>query len=134
MSCVRANIPITIVEGGTFDKTFQWKTGDPASAVDLTGYTANMQVRAKLKDTTSLLDVPFVDDDWVADVATGIYIPVSVPGTYRIYLKDNDTLGMCASHKDIAGVYDLFLYNASEEAVLQQYGVATIKAAVTRDE
>ena len=134
MSCVRANIPITIVEGGTFNKTFQWKTGDPAAAVDLTGYTANMQVRAKLKDTTSLLDVPFVDDDWVADGATGIYIPILVAGTYRIYMKDNDTLGMCAAYKDITGVYDLFLYNASGEAVLQQYGVATIIAAVTRDE
>lgn len=134
MSCIRANIPITIVEGGTFDKTFLWKTGDPASAVDLTGYTANMQVRAKLKDTESLLDVPFVDDDWVADSLTGIYIPLLVTGTYRIYLKDEDTLGMCALHKDIAGVYDLFLYNALDEAVLQQYGVATIIAAVTRNE
>jgi hypothetical protein len=134
MSCVRANIPITIVEGGTFDKTFQWKTGTPPVEVDLTGYTANMQVRAKLKDTVSLLDAPFVEDDWVADGITGIYIPLLTTGTYRIYLKDEDTLGMCAAHKNIAGVYDLFLYNASGEAVLQQYGVATIIAAVTRNE
>jgi hypothetical protein len=30
MSCILANIPITVVEGGTFNKIFQWKTGDPA--------------------------------------------------------------------------------------------------------
>jgi hypothetical protein len=135
MSIVVANIPITIYEGGTFDKSFIWKTGSPSAAVDLTGYTANMMVRAKLADTTPLLSVPLGVIPWVADAATGIYIPTQTGddiGKYRIYLKDNETVGMCAAHKDIAGVYDLFLYSAAGEAVLKQYGVATIVAAVTR--
>lgn len=138
MSCIRANIPITIVEGGTFNRTFQWKTGDPPVAVDLIEFTAHMQVRAKLRDETPLLDVPFNEELWVADGDTGVYLydGESVPtdkGKWRVYLKDNDTLGLCINHKNIEGVYDLFLYNPAEEAVLQQYGVATIIAAVTRN-
>ena len=136
MSCIRANIPITIVEGGTFDKTFQWKTGDPAVAVDLTGFTGVMTIRAKLADVVALQSVPNDAGPWVADADTGIYIyDQSVPadvGKVRAYIKDDDTLGMCAAHKDIAGVYDLFLYSPAGEAVLQIYGVATMIAAVTR--
>ena len=138
MKCIEANINITVIEGGTFDKTYQWKTGELPVPVDLLSFTAHMQIRAKLKDTVVLLDVPFIDEEWTADGDTGIYIPGSdeydedTLGMFRIYLRDNDTLGLCAAHKDIAGVYDLFLYNSSEEAVLKMYGSATIKAAVTR--
>ena len=60
MKCIAANIDIIIIEGGTFDKTYQWKTGDPAVAVDLTGYSANMQIRAKTKSETILLEVPLL--------------------------------------------------------------------------
>ena len=139
MSCIRANVPITIVEGGTYNKTFQWKTGTPSVAVDLTDYTARMQVRAKIKDVDSILDIEFQTEDWTPDGSTGIYLydGVAIPadkGKWRIYIKDDDTEGLCPAHKDITGVYDLFLYNSSNEAVLQQYGVATIVAAVTRDE
>mgnify|MGYP001499081249 CR=1 FL=1 len=137
MSCIRANVPITIVEGGTFNKTYQWKTGDPSLPVDLTGYSAHMMVRAKLKDVVPLLDIPFDDGVWEADGDSGIYLydGVSVPadkGKWRVYLKDDDTEGICANHKDIEGVYDLFLYNSEDEAVVQIYGVATLIASVTR--
>ncbi len=142
MQCIRVNIPITVVEGGTFDKTFQWKTGDPPLPVDLTGYSAHMQIRAKLKDTVSLLDVNHKNETWYADGDTGIYFyndeydeyDADDIGKWRVYLRDNDTLGLCTKHKDIIGVYDLFLYNPLGEAVMQLYGIATIVAAVTRDE
>jgi hypothetical protein len=138
--CIRANIDITIVEGGTFNKTFQWKIGDPALPVDLTGYSARMQIRSKLKDTDSLLDAEFNEESWTADGDTGIYFYSTEDeydedmGKWRIYLRDDDTQGLCANHKDIIGVYDLFLYSPAGEAVLQQYGTATICASVTRDE
>lgn len=135
MSCVAANIDITIYEGGTFNRSFLWKTGTPAVAVNLTGYTANMMIRAKLADALPLLTVPIQASSWVADAETGIYLYAQSgedTGKYRIYLKDDDTLGLCAAHKDITGVYDLFFYNSAGEAILKQYGSATIKAAVTR--
>ena len=140
MQCIRVNIPITVIEGGTFDRTFQWKTGDPSLPVDLTGYSAHMQIRTKLKDIVPLIDVDYKNEVWSADGDTGIYFyndeydeyDAEDIGKWRVYLRDDDTLGLCANHKDIAGVYDLFLYNLSGEAVLQLHGIATIVAAVTR--
>jgi hypothetical protein len=135
--CIRANIDITVVEGGTYNKTFQWKTGDPSLPVDLSGFSARMQIRAKLKDESPLLTVEFVDLPWSADCDTGIYFyndeyDIEDLGKWRIYLKDDDTEGLCVSHKDIVGVYDVFLYSPDGEAVLQMYGTATIIASVTR--
>ena len=138
MSCIRANVDITIVEGGTFNKTYQWKTGDPLTPVDLTGYSAHMQIRAKIKDVEKLLDIDLQSDDWVPEGDTGIYIYQvdeydNDSWEWRIYIQYEDTEGLCINHKDIIGIYDLFLYNAVGEAVLQQYGTATIVASVTRD-
>jgi hypothetical protein len=96
-----------------------------------------MQVRAKVKDEDPLLDVTFKDATWQADADTGIYLAQTADpadnGKFRVYLKDDDTKGLCAAHKDISGFYDLFLYNADDEAVFQMYGTASIIAAVTRD-
>ena len=139
MSIIRVNIDIEIVEGGTFNKIYQWTQGVPLAPIDLTGCSVHMQVRAKIKDTEPTIDFPFIEADWTADGLTGIYIyndeyDPGDTGKWRIYLKDEDSKGICPSHKDVAGVYDLFIYSASGEAVLQQYGVATLRASVTRDE
>lgn len=134
-SCIRANVDITIIEGGTFDQTFQWKQGTPLAAVDITGYTAEMKIRATLATTTVLLTVPNQTGAWSADATTGIYIYANGTvdtGKFRIYLRDESTLGLCAAFKDINGVYDLFLTTAADEVVFQMYGSATIIAAVTR--
>jgi hypothetical protein len=140
MKCIEVNYDITIIEGGTYDKIFQWKTGDPAIAVDISGYTADGMIRTKLKAEPALLELPYQDKAWVADGDTGIYILQNdeydeyddETGKFRIYIKDNDTLGLCSNHKDITGVYDLFLYNPLGESVFKMYGVATIKATATR--
>jgi molybdopterin converting factor small subunit len=50
----------------------------------------------------------------------------------NIYINDEDAADILIEHKDTAGVYDLFLYSATGEAVLKQYGKATLLAAVTR--
>jgi hypothetical protein len=132
VGCVAANIDITIYEGGTFDQTYQWKTGDPAVAVDLTGYSARMSVKKKITDTGSLLNILYIPGTFTPDLATGIYITNPSNGFYRVYIRDNDTLGLCVGFKDIIGVYDLFLMNSFGETVLKQYGTANIIAAVTR--
>jgi len=133
MGCVAVEIPITIYEGGTFDKTFQWRSGEIPAPVDLTGFSARMQIRAKLADASPILEVPFSVAEWTPDGVTGIYLPDGgLTGKYRIYLKDENTLGICAVHRDIAGVYDLFLVSPAGESILKQYGVAALVAAVTR--
>lgn len=48
MSCVDtfpAPLDITIYQGGTFALTITWESGDPATPVNLTGYTASMKVK-----------------------------------------------------------------------------------------
>lgn len=132
MGCIAANINLTIYEGGTFDQLFQWKTGTPETVVDLTGYTAKMNIRAKLISIAEIINIQTALSLWVADGNSGIYFDDAADGKYRIYINDTDTTGICPAYKDIAGVYDLFLYSPAGEAVLKQYGVCTLKAAVTR--
>ena len=100
-----------------------------------------MNIRLKTKSDEILLNVPNQNNFWRPDAPTGVYIfendefdEYDENGKWRIYLRDNDTLGLCEAHKTIIGVYDLFLYNPSGESVLKQYGAATITPAVTRNE
>lgn len=132
MGCIAANINLTVYEGGTFDQIFQWKTGTPEAAVDLTGYTAKMDIRAKLADADEIIDIQTATSGWVADGDSGIYFDDATDGKYRVYINNEDTTGICASNRDITGVYDLFLYSPAGEAVLKQYGICYLKAAVTR--
>lgn len=132
MGCVAAKINLTIYETGTFDKEFQWKTGTAPTAVDLTGYTAKMTIRATLASTTAILTLTNKTGPWVADTDTGVYLDDADEGKYRIYIKDSDAAALCTAHADIDGVYDLFLVSADGESVLKQYGKAKLVAAVTR--
>lgn len=141
MKCIDVNINIVVIEGGTFDKIFQWKVGNPLVPVDLTGYTASMNIRLKTKSDEILLNVPNQNNFWRPDAPTGVYIfdndeydEYDENGKWRIYLRDDDTKGLCTLHKEVAGVYDLFLTTPQSETVLKQYGTCTIKPAVTREE
>lgn len=132
MQCVKANIPITIIEGGTYDKTFRWEI--ESTPVDLTGYTARMSVRTKLTSATAVIDIITAATTWSADGDSGIYLDDPTSGEYRVYINDADAADILSDHKDTAGVYDLFLYSATGEAVLKQYGKATLLASVVRGE
>lgn len=132
MNCIAIKNNIVIYEGGTYDDTpLTWYDVDGETPIDLTGYTAKMQVREKMNSSSPLLSIEEVADDWVADGDSGVYFSDPTAGTFRVYIKDEDTLGMCGNHVDINGFYDLFLYSASGEAVMKLYGSCKIKAAVT---
>ncbi len=130
MQCIKANIPITIIEGGTYDKTFRWESG--GAVVNLSGYTAKMSVRTKLTSAAAVISITTAASTWSADGDSGVYIDDPTTGEYRVYVNDADAADILTDHKDTAGVYDLFLYSATGEAVLKQYGKATLLAAVTR--
>ena len=132
MGCIAVNVPITIYEAGTFDQSFQWKTGEPAIEVDLTDYMAKMTIRAKLTDAAPLISIETADAIWEADGDSAIYLEDASTGQYRVYINDEDTTGLCAAHKDITGTYDLFLYSPAGESVLKQYGVCTLIASNVR--
>jgi len=133
MGCVAAKIKLTFYEGGTFNKTFQWKTGTSATPVDLTGYSARMAIRSSISASAVVLELDNVAGPWSADGSSGIYLDDDpTNGYYQVYIKDNDSIVMCATHVDIDGVYDLFLTTPSGETVLKQYGPAKLIAAVRR--
>lgn len=132
MGCVAAKVNITLYERGTFDRIFQWKTGEDETPVDMTGYSAVFTVREKLTSSEALISIMQSASAWSADADSGVYFDDADEGKYRIYVNDADTRGICAEHKDIDGVYDLFLINVSGETVLKQYGKCALKAAVAR--
>lgn len=133
MNCIAIKNNITIYEGGTYDDIpFTWYDTDGETPIDLSGYTAAMQIREKMNSSSVLISITEASSSWSADSTSGIYIDSPATGQFRIYIKDDDTLGMCGDHKDIIGYYDLFLYSASGEAVLKVYGTCHIYAAVTR--
>jgi hypothetical protein len=136
-ACITANVDIEIIEGGTFDRIWVWKTGSPSVVKDLTGYTGEASIRAKLADAAALLALPFQSGAWSADGTSGIYIPAegspaAYPGKYRMYIKDTDTHVLCQAHKDYDAVYDLFLRDPSGETLLKMYGKVSVYAAATR--
>ena len=130
MGCVAAKYNIIVYEGGTFDQTFIWKVGTPAVVVNLTGYTAQFKLSAKIDDTVALVTCNTGIIPWAADAVSGVYIDAPTTGAFRLYLNDTNTSGIVL--KDTEGVYDLFLYNAGGESVLKLYGRAFIRAAVVR--
>lgn len=91
-----------------------------------------MSILAKITDTTPILSITETTATWAEDCASGIYLDEASDGKYRIYLRDNDLDGICVAHKDIVGVYDLFLTAPTGETVLKQYGSCTLKAAGSR--
>ena len=127
--CLASKVPLVIYEFGTFDQSFQWQTGSPLSAVNLTNYTAVFSVKAKITDTTTLI-AGVNKLSWAADADTGVYLDLASTGWYRLYIKDTDTSGICTGHVSIVGVYNIFLINPSGETVLKQYGPANIYAKV----
>lgn len=122
---------LIIHEGVTYDKWFQWKIDGVVRS--LVGVTGTMQVRKKVNDLVVILNLPFVATPWVEDGTSGIYIEdAGVDDRYRIYINNEDATGICASHKDIQGTYNLFLLSQEGETILKQYGVADLIAAVIR--
>ncbi|MEW6505526.1 MAG: hypothetical protein AB1457_16330 [Chloroflexota bacterium] len=108
-------------------------TGDPPVAVDLTGFRARMAIKKKGTDPDVLISIDSTADIWAPDSKTAIFFGNDGGAWYyRVYIRDNETLGLCSGLKDIDGVYDLFLENPYGETVLRQYGAANIKAAIRR--
>jgi hypothetical protein len=137
MYCVPFNYDITLHEGGTYDKEFRWLVTALLTPVSVYGCTALLQVRRKTTDEDTILELEDVTDPWAADGESGIYIlddnaTPELEGYWKLYIRDEDSLGLCDLHKDIGATYNMFLYNSSDEAILKQYGKFTIIAASAR--
>lgn len=109
---------VYIEQGATFNLALVWR--DNANAlVNLTGYTARMQVRKRITDAVPLLDL---------NTTNGKITLGGTAGTIAITANAAQT----AALTDKQGVYDLELVAADGTVVRLLQGDVTISPEVTR--
>lgn len=114
-------IKLVIKQGATFRRRLTWKTGSPAIAVDLTGYTARMQVRAVIEDPVVLVDLTTENG--------GITLG-GTAGTIDLFINDAAT----SAYMWDAGVFDLEMVapGANGDVIRLTAGTVTVSPEVTR--
>lgn len=122
-----AVVDLEIWEGATFYREFTWTIGDPAVAVDITGYTGALQAKDLIEDEVSVLDL-------TTENGGIVLVDLGANGKYAISIPPSLTNGLCPAHEKRTLIYDFFLYAPSpaDDAGLQQKGKIVINPAVTR--
>ena len=108
---------ILIEQGATYSQLVTYK--ESGVAVNLTGYTARMQVRSTLESATSVVELT---------TANGRIALGGAAGTITLTISATDTAALTAGR----GVYDLELVSGSGIVTRLLQGVATISRNVTR--
>jgi hypothetical protein len=109
---------ITINQGATFELTITWKDS-AGTAINLSGYTARMQVRETYASTS-----PIVSLTNGAGITLG-----GAAGTIAIVISATTTTALTAP---FSGVYDLEIQSAAGVVTRLIQGSATVTAEVTR--
>jgi len=110
--------PFQIDIGFTFQQSFVYKSGD--DPIDLTGYTAEMHIRAGIDDVTPLVELTS---------ANGRIILGGTAGTIELLIPHADTAPLSPTKK--AG-FDLKLTSPTGIAALFVEGYIEIKKRNTR--
>ena len=108
---------ILIEQGATFSQVITYK--ESGGAVDLTGYTARMQVRSTLESAEALIELT---------TANGRIALGGAAGTITLTISATDTAALTAGR----GVYDLELVSGSGIVTRLLQGVCPISRNVTR--
>lgn len=117
-----ARLDIEIVQGATFLTNLEWKSSG-GTPIDLTGYTARMQIRADHSAATTLIELTTENDR----------ISLNTPTTGGIELKI--TAADAEAITWGSGVYDLeLIHTVGLEEVIDNilYGNVTVRKNVTR--
>lgn len=114
-----ANIPITIYQGATFRKSFQWLAGNPAVPVNLTSATGQMQIRRKVTSTDIELELTTTNG--------GIIITDSVNGKFELLVTPEQSSPLTIKE----GVYDIEL-TVGIDLIRIIEGDVTLSKEVTR--
>jgi hypothetical protein len=117
MACA-ATQNFCIAQGATWPQQLVWKTGDPPTAVDLTGYTARMHLRRRVGDEDPAVELTTEND--------GITLG-GTAGTIDLLISAADTADLASGRY----VYDLELVTGSTVRRLLE-GTITVSAEVTR--
>lgn len=116
-----AKLDLTFYQGATYRRSFQWQTGATPSPVNLTGYSARMQVRRKLSDP----DPPLLE---LTTQNGGIAITNAAEGRFELFVSASDTAALSFR----SGVYDLELVAPSGDVIRLFEGNAILSPEVTR--
>jgi hypothetical protein len=108
---------ILIEQGATYSQVISYK--ESGVAINLTGYTARMQVRATLEAASTLVELTTAN----SRIALG-----GTAGTISLTISATDTAALTSGR----GVYDLELVSGSGIVTRLLQGVATISRNVTR--
>lgn len=89
-----ARVDLIIYRGSTFSKTFQWKTGETPTPVDLTGCSIKMQIREN--PGTAILDE-------LSTANSRITITDAVNGKFSLKVSNSES----TSYTFSSGKYDI---------------------------
>ena len=113
---------LVMVQGATFEKAFEYKDSTKTS-INLTGYTARLQVRSDTDASTTLIELTTENGRiTLNDPTTGII---------QLYISAVDTAALTFN----TGVYDLELQHvASGRTIVENivYGNVSLRKNVTR--
>ena len=110
-------VDIEINQGATFDVTVTYKDSNLV-VIDLTDYTARMQVKQKKSDTSATIDLT---------TANGGIVLGDALGTIQIVI----TAAVTAALTITRGVYDLELISAAGVVTRLMEGKVTVSTEVT---
>lgn len=113
-----AEYDINIDQGATFKLCFQWEAGEPPVAVDLTGCSALMHIRTRLRDATPAL---------VASTTNG-RIALNNQGNIQLTFSAHDTNLLNMRE----GVYDLEITLTNGDVIRLVGGKVYVSPQVTR--
>lgn len=108
---------LTIYQGATFRLQFYWRDSDEVG-IDLSGYTARMQVRASVRATTTMLELTTENGG----------ITLGNDGGVLLFLSDEATAALTRR----SGVYDLELEAGDGTVTRLLQGSVEISPEVTR--
>ncbi len=123
LSIQPAGLDIKVRHGATFNPVITWRTvdedGAAADPIDLTGYTARMQIRETVNAATILHTLTTENG--------GIFLG-GVLGTITLFISDADTTGITPD----ACVYDLEIVSPAAQVTSLLAGKFTFTDEVTR--
>ena len=114
---------LVVEQGATWSQAVIWKTGSPATAVNLTGYTARMQLRTSVTASTAALSLTTENGRIALTAGSG-----AGAGTITLSISATDTAALAAGRY----VYDLELVSGGGLVTRVMEGVVTVSAEVTR--
>lgn len=110
-------------QGSTYSQSIIWKTGSPATAVNLTGYTARSHWRTSVSASSPSLILTTENGRIALTTGSG-----SGAGTITLSISATDTAALAAGRY----VYDLELVSGGGLVTRVMEGVVTVSAEVTR--